>query len=905
MDPRTNNAVSVVAPGGGQYSARLGNWSTGSQAERLRYVMNVTMDNALFVYRYAVVLEDPSHNASQQPRFEIRMYDQAGNNIDCGMYNVYATGNIPGFISIVNQYGEDVVYKDWTTVGMDLTPFLGQDVTIEFRTGDCSQSGHYGYAYVDYFCGPLELTSNFCPGLPTTTLNAPPGFASYAWSTGHTTPSVVINNPTTGQTVSCVLTSVTGCTATITAVLEPSSVFAGIDHVGNCMNDVQFTDMSTVVVGPPIVSWHWTFDGGAGGASTEQNPFHAFSTPGLHQVELAIETAIGCVDTLTVELDLIPAPVAAFTASPVCLGEPTVFEDETPVVNGVLERRWDLGDGTQVMGPALVEHLYVGMGTFNVELYVQDINGCHDSTTVQVTVSPVPVVDLGPDIAVCANVPVQLNAANAGSTFLWNNGGTGQTLGVTTSGTYSVTVVNLAGCEAVDSVAVLFHPMPVIALPDTALCVEQTLTLDAGNPGSTYLWSTGATTQQIVLSGTSGAHSVSVTTNMGCTVTDPFTVTFHPSVAVDLGPDQLLCELETAVLHAAVPSLSCLWNTGETTQTIQATTNGTYHVAVTNGYCMASDSVDLVFSALPVIDLRDTILCVESTLLADAGNTGSSFLWSTGETTQFIVISLHSGNYAVTVTNTDGCSSSADMDVLFMPSIVVDLGADSVVCEGEVLYLDATNPGATYLWDDGATTPEMVVTDDRTVTVNVTNQYCHGSDQVTFTFLPYPLYALPMYVDTCFEVPRTSVTLTAGDIGTWYEWSTGETTRSITIREFGTYILRSTSPPGCTIEEVVEVREHCPPRVFVPNVFTPNGDGVNEGFMPIAYGVKWVRFEIFNRWGASIFDSQEEKAWNGTVKGEVVPDGVYNWRFTFAPLRDLFGSYEAEKTVVGHVTVLR
>lgn len=905
MDPRTNNMVSVVAPDGGQYSARLGNWDVNSEAERLQYVMNVTEANALFVYRYAVVLEDPAHDASDQPRFEIRMYDQAGNNIECGMYNVYAANNIPGFTAIVNSFGDDVVYKDWTTVGMDLTDYLGQDVTIEFRTGDCDQGEHYGYAYVDYSCGPRELTSNFCPGLLTTTLQAPSGFASYLWSTGETTPSIVIDNPTTGQTVSCVITSVTGCTAVITAVLEPSSVLAGIDYVGDCMNAVQFTDASTVLIGSPIVAWHWTFDGGAGGTSTEQNPFHSFGSPGLHEVELAIETEIGCVDTLTIEIDLIPAPVADFVTSPVCFGEATVFEDMTPVVNGVLERRWDLGDGTLVEDDAVVEHIYGSMGTYNVELYVEDINGCHDSVTVQVTVSPFPEVDLGEDIAVCADVPVQLDAGNPGATFLWNTGAAGQTLTVTAAGTYSVLVVNSSGCEAVDSVDVVLHPLPEIALPDTALCVEQTLPLDAGNPGSTYLWSTGATTQQIVLSGTSGSHSIAVTTSMGCTVTDLFDVTFHPSVAVDLGPDQLLCASEVAVLHAAAPPLTCLWNTGETTQSIQATTTGTYHVTVTNGYCVGTDSVDMVFSALPTVNLRDTTLCVESILVADAGNAGSSFLWSTGATTQSITISLQSGNYAVTVTNTDGCSSTADMDVLFMPSIAVDLGPDSVLCEGGVVSLDVTTPGATYLWDNGATTPDMVVTEDRIVTVHVTNQYCQDSDQAAFTFLPYPLHTLPMYVYTCFDLPGASVTLTAGGTGTWYEWSTGETTRSITISELGTYTLRSTSPPGCTIEEVVEVLEDCPPGVFVPNAFTPNSDGINDGFMPIAFGVKWVRLEIFNRWGESIFDSREEKGWNGTYKGELVQDGVYNWRFTFAPLRDQFGTGRSEETVTGHVTVLR
>ncbi|MEO7082456.1 MAG: hypothetical protein ABIY71_13055, partial [Flavobacteriales bacterium] len=95
-DPNTDGAIPVVAPGGGAYSARLGNRNTDAEAERLSYTINVDASNALFVYRYAVVLEDPSHDPSEQPRFEIRMFDQSGASIDCGVYNVYSTSGIPG-----------------------------------------------------------------------------------------------------------------------------------------------------------------------------------------------------------------------------------------------------------------------------------------------------------------------------------------------------------------------------------------------------------------------------------------------------------------------------------------------------------------------------------------------------------------------------------------------------------------------------------------------------------------------------------------------------------------------------------------------------------------------------------------------------------------------------------------
>ena len=153
-DPNTNGAITVVAPGG-QFSARLGNDDVGGEAEQLSYQIAVDATNALFIYRYAVVLEDPSHTLGEQPRFEIRVYDQNGLPVGCGEYNVVATAGIPGFVSIVNSAGSTVHYKDWTTVGIDLSPYIGQNVTIEFSTGDCALGGHFGYAYVDCYCSPF------------------------------------------------------------------------------------------------------------------------------------------------------------------------------------------------------------------------------------------------------------------------------------------------------------------------------------------------------------------------------------------------------------------------------------------------------------------------------------------------------------------------------------------------------------------------------------------------------------------------------------------------------------------------------------------------------------------------------------------------------------------------------
>lgn len=1048
-DPNTDGAITVVAPGGGPYSARLGNNSTSAQAERLAYTMVVDASNALFVYRYAVVMEDPSHSPSDQPRFEIRMFDENDQSIDCGMYNVYASSNIPGFVTINNQFNETVVYKDWTTVGMDLTSYIGQSVTIEFSTGDCDLGAHYGYAYIDCYCSPLSISSDFCPGLVTTTLTAPVGFSAYEWTDAQgtvlgTASSLTVTAPAEGDQYTCVLTSVTGCEASISTTLTPSIVASGYGQVGDCMNAVQFHDNSSVTSGPPITSWHWDF--GDGHTSDLPSPFHSFDTPGDHEVQLIVDSDAGCPDTLVQTITLIPAPITDIGHNAPCLGEPLELHDLTTSDVPLIGRVWDFGDGSPTETVADPVHDYAAVGDYDITLIVTAANGCEDTLVVPITVSTIPTVDLGPDQGLCEGQPVSLNAGNAGMDYLWSTGAQTQSIAPTTSGTYSVEVISAAGCIGRDTVELVFDPLPTVHLQDTTLCIEETLVLDAGNPGCTYLWSTGETTQAITVPSVADNYSVTVTTAGGCTRNMASQVDFAPSVAVDLGPDQglcigevvtldagsfpgatylwstgspfqvatfaddalvtvhitngycsasdtvlldfdpppvialqdtVLCAANTLVLDAGNPGATYLWSTGETTQTISlndnstpvdvtvtspagcirtaqaqvtfipevavelgpdqvlcdgetvvldagAVPNATYawssggtgqsetitatatvHVLVQNSHCQASDSVYLLFNPLPVDVLNDTTICVEHALTLDAGNPGCSYLWNTGATTRSITLNDAPGNYQVAITTPEGCTRTSTALAVFMPSIVLDLGPDSVLCEGDLLTLDAGGPGPFYQWSTGSTERTVEIAANSQVTVQVSNGYCVARDTIALTFIPYPLHAPMLLLDTCFEDPRTVVFLQGSPTGTLFDWSTGETTPGIQIQQDGSYVVASTNPPRCTTVDTILIREFCPPRVFVPNTFTPNNDGTNDSFAPVQYNVVPVELAIFDRWGKVIFLSTEpDGAWDGRIGGQLAPIGVYAWRYIYDPLR-VDGSLADRETIHGHVTVVR
>jgi hypothetical protein len=324
-------------------------------------------------------------------------------------------------------------------------------------------------------------------------------------------------------------------------------------------------------------------------------------------------------------------------------------------------------------------------GSYSVTVTTGSCVSTSPATTV--TVNPVPTasVSAGGPTTFCQGLSVVLTAS-AGSSWLWSNGANTQSITVTTSGNYSVTVTNSFGCSATSAATtVTVNPNPpavVSASGPVTFCQGGSVTLTA-NAGSSYLWSNGATTQAITISAVGTYNlSVAVTQASGCISNSPVTtVVVNPTPAANItaGGPLAICQGGNVVLTASAGS-SWLWSNAATTQSITVSNSGSYSVTVTNSSgCSNSSSSTVVsvspnpvasISASPYISLYPGLT---TTLTANVTPPGSyNYAWYKngalipGATSSVITgVALSDvGNYTVTVTNTTGLPCSNTSPVL-------------------------------------------------------------------------------------------------------------------------------------------------------------------------------------------------------------------------------------------------
>lgn len=373
---------------------------------------------------------------------------------------------------------------------------------------------------------------------------------------------------------------------------------------------------------------------------------------------------------------------------------------------------------------------------------------------------------------------------------------------------------------------------------------------------------------------------------------------------------------------------------GETTQsiTVSPSSTTTYSVSVTDD-CLNetdTDNFEVVVPVLPPLVLNETpditVICpyLQETLEANpSGGSGNyTYQWSSnfdsnlGNTPTLDIQPPMTTTYTVTVT--DNCGNSATETIVYTitsPPLTLEMTPSVEICPGDSIQIGVTPSGGFgayfYFWPhSGETTSTVYVQPDATTTYSViVSDECqtfvvNGSTDV---IIVKPTANFTISSETVFNnVPVQFQNLTVN--GETYDWNFGDNTTSTDVHPTNTYIepgfyditLIAYDDKGCTdtITRTIEIEEEW--YIYVPNTFTPDGDRFNNDFRASTIGIQTLDISIFNRWGETVFTSNElDFIWDGTFDGQYVTDGTYSYKIRFLT------NSERQKTIVGHVNVLR
>ncbi len=501
-------------------------------------------------------------------------------------------------------------------------------------------------------------------------------------------------------------------------------------------------------------------------------------------------------------------------------------------------------------------------------------------------------LNLGEDRSVCIeNTPLQLDGGLNGNTYLWNNGSTNRFLSVTQSGQYSVET-SLYNCVLRDTVFVTVNDPQVYLGNDTAICQGQTVSFNVTQPFVTYLWSDGSTLPTFT-TGEEGSIWVELTDTLGCVVSDTLQVIYP---IADLKGDTTVCLGNPLLLSSNVQpqyATSYTWNTGATGASIVITQPGQYWVdIIAEAGCISTDTITIAFQSPPTITItQDVSLCPDETVDISATVPDMrSILWSNGSTDTTQTIST-SGMYIATLTDSIYCVVKDSVMVDFYPIPFVELGNDTVICDGNpiVLVPDVSSIG-TFEWSDGSTDATLTVGTAGTYLVSILDgNACPASDSVYVSVLTSLVPNLPTDTTICQNIilllngyqPTAESYLWTGE-SAFYEQN--DVTDSVFIITYdGLYSLETQNQCGGLTQFIRVIKEDCTCEPFIPDAFTPNGDGRNDIFKTFA-NCEFQEFKmtVYDRWGSLLFVSENPSiGWDGTSKGSEVSSAVYVYHLEY------------------------
>ena len=341
------------------------------------------------------------------------------------------------------------------------------------------------------------------------------------------------------------------------------------------------------------------------------------------------------------------------------------------------------------------------------------------------------------------------------------------------------------------------------------------------------------------------------------------------------------------------------WSTGDTTRLIIAKNEGTYVVKAGIPFCYGTDSVRVSWMNIskPFIGL-DTAMCGIDSFKITTNKSYENYNWSTTQKTRNIHV-YKTGSYSIEV-DSAGCSNFDTINVkMTHPPNGFSLGNDKEFCEGDSVLLKPDNYLGSLVWSTGDTSKTLQVNKAGEYSLTMNYDKCQFKTSLNVSMNVYPTITLE---NDTFFCQFTELQLNSSRTNSNSQlWSTGSISESIVIFEAGDYWATTKNSCGTASDTISITEKNCECVLEIPNVFTPNNDGVNDLFY-LNYTCPFDKYQIdiYNRWGRKMFTSTDfNQDWDGKVNGKTVTAGVYFWVLHYQ-----FPYGGEETTMKGEVTVL-
>lgn len=552
-----------------------------------------------------------------------------------------------------------------------------------------------------------------------------------------------------------------------------------------------------------------------------------------------------------------------------------------------------------------VSFLTPGVHTLKI---VRNSNCNSISDSLQVISAPfIYYFSLGNDTTLCSGGKLILNAGNKFLNYSWQDGSTDSLFTVKNPGKYYVTVKD--SCNNIKSDTIIVQQTPVKYLhflKDQNICSSDSILLQAAKGYRSYNWSPTNNLKKIdstlisIKPSFTTTYRVNALDSNNCSILDTALIRVLILPKPDLGNDTTLCEGNSILLNPGPAFLSYIWNTGAITPSITVNTSNLFKVTVTdNNGCKNKDSITVSFQSPPVFSLgKDTSLCGNQTLLLKTDSSGV-YLWQDGSMGS--VKTVNSPGFYWLQISRGSCVYRDSIKIAYNSFPVIQIPKDSILCDQATLLLDATQIGtnATYKWQDGSTKPTYFVSQPGNYIVKVTNQNCITIDTSSIQFQKSPKPTIIRDTTKCTE---DTIHLDLTLYGASYLWQDFSQKPTYSIINQGTYYCTIKNSCGIVTDSITVRNIICQCQLYIPNAFSPNGDGINDEFKPsVTCLPAYFDLVIFNRMGQIVFKSSDiNNTWKGTYNGKPIPIGTYYYIIKIKGAYDTFMRQHS-----GSITLLR